>query len=282
MKQTKHPKCSRPARASLLLLQAALVTWSAPASTHAQTASDPYPQTTIAFFNATTCPGGWEPYTDGNGRFVVPVSVNSGVGQPVLSPLSSGQDPTHTHDFSSAIQVKRVKYAGKSGGGNTNLAHAGRKDFTGTTVAASSNIPYIQLLICIKTATPGPGAIPSGVTSFFRDLSCPTGWSSPPATLGRFLVALPPNGAARGEFGGSPLTSQENRAHTHQFSGSVETKAHGIAGVSGCQPFLPCARDYAKHATYSYNKETESGNTKETGSGTANLPYIQLMHCTKQ
>jgi hypothetical protein len=282
MKQTKHPKRSKLARVSLLLIQAALVACSVPASTHAQTASDPYPQTTIAFFKATACPSGWEPYADGNGRFVVPVSVSSGVGEPVLKALSNGQDPMHTHDFSSAIQVKRVRYTGKSGGGNTNLASAGKKEFSGTTEAASLNIPYVQLLVCIKTATPGPGAIPSGVTSFFKNLSCPTGWSSPPSTLGRFLVALPPNGAVRAEFGGPPLTPKENRQHTHQFSGSVETNAHGISGASGCKRFLPCARDYAKKDTYTYNRETEEGNSRATGSGAANLPYIQLLQCTKQ
>ena len=281
MRQTTHLKRSNPAYVSLLLVQAMAVACLAASRIDAQTATDPYPQNSIAFFNAGVCPGGWEPYGDGNGRFVIPVNVSSGVGDRVLSPLSSGQDPTHTHEFSSFIEVKRVRYAGSSGGGNTNLGSAGKKEFSGITKETGSNVPYIQLLICIKNATPGAGTIPSGVTSFFRDLSCPAGWSNITSTLGRFLLALPLDGSVQKTSGGLPLAPDENRVHRHKFSGSVETTSHGIAGASGCKALLPCAKGYAKNGTYSYNKETDSGDSRKTEPGAANLPYIQLLQCKK-
>lgn len=244
----------------------------------AQTTGDPYPQNTIAFFNAAACPGGWSPYADAVGRTIIPVTVADGVGQQVLAPLASGANPTHTHAFSSSIEVKRVSYVGATGGGNENLAHAGKKDFSGTTDRESVNVPYVQLMVCVKTeAVPGAGAVPGGATAFFRELSCPTGWANIPATNGRFLLGLPQNGAVQAQFGGHPLQPQENREHSHQFTGSVKTNSHGIAGSSGC-----CAEGYAKNGTYEYNRPDSAGNSRATGPGKADLPYIQLLQCRKQ
>lgn len=262
-----------------VLLSGVAGAWLSAAPAGAQTAGDPYPQNTIAFFNAGGCPSGWSPYADGVGRTFVPVSVDDGIGELVLGPLASGANPTHTHPFSSSIEVKTVSYVGATGGGNENLAHAGKKDFSGTTAGAGVDIPYVQLMACVKTdPVPGAGAAPSGVTAFFRNLSCPTGWVSIPAkNNGRLIVGLPKNGAVQEHFGGPPLKPRENREHKHDFSGSVKTKSHGIAGSSGC-----CAKGYAKNGTYEYNRETTSGASRSTGTGAANLPYIQLLQCRKQ
>jgi hypothetical protein len=276
----------RVTRLSLSSLKRALVPavvsasllWLSAARAEAQTTGDPYPQNTIAFFNAA-CPSGWSPYSDGVGRTVVAVAVADGVGHQVLGPLASGANPTHTHSFSSSIEVKRVSYVGSTGGGNENLAHSGKKDFSGTTNESSINVPYLQLMVCVKTdAVPGAGVVPGGITAFFRDLSCPTGWANLPTAMnGRFLVGLPQNGSVQAHFGGRPLQSQENREHQHQFSGSVKTNSHGIAGNSGC-----CAEGYAKNGTYEYNRPDSASNSRSTGPGKANLPYIQLMQCRKQ
>ena len=124
--------------------------------------------------------------------------------------------------------------------------------------------------------------MPSGVTSFFWNLSCPTGWENITKTLGRFLVAVPEGGSVQGTFGGDKLTARENRKHRHKLSGSVDTKAHGIEGLSGCKPLL-CAKGYAKHDTYTYSTETDVGDDEtDPKIGAANLPYIQLMQCRKQ
>lgn len=265
-------------RALLTAAAAVSLPWLSAARAAAQTAGDPYPQNTIAFFNAAACPAGWSPYPDGVGRTIIPVTVAEGVGQQVLAPLASGAKPEHTHTFSSSIEVKRVSYVGSTGGGNENLAHAGKKDFSGTTNKGSVNVPYVQLMVCVKTeAVPGAGAVPSGATAFFRELSCPTGWANIPATNGRFLLGLPQGGAVQAQFGGHPLKPQENREHTHQFTGSVKTSSHGIAGSSGC-----CAEGYAKNGTYEYNRPDSAGNSRATGHGKADLPYIQLMQCRKQ
>jgi hypothetical protein len=263
-------------RALLPAVGVASLLWLTAARAEAQT-GDPYPTNTIAFFNAGYCPMGWSAYADGSGRTIVPVTVADGVGQKVLNPLPGGANLTHAHAFSSSIGVKTVSYVGLAGGGNTNLAKAGKKEFSGTTDVSDLNVPYVQLMICIKVEESYGMGPPSGVTAFFRDISCPTGWANIPKTNERFLVGLPQNGSVQAEFGGRPLQPQENREHQHEFSGSMKTNAAGIAGNSGC-----CAKGYARNGTYQYNKETASGASRSTSPAKADLPYIQLMQCRKQ
>lgn len=235
----------------------------------AQQAGDAYPYGAISFFNASGCPTGWGPLSLASGYLVLPIMQNSGMGGTVGSPLTSGQDVQHTHTFSSSISLGSLDYVGIGRCCNHNVTSDGTKSFSGTSNGASSNVPYIQLLVCVKQDNQGAGTVPSGAVSFFGALFCPTGWSQTLTTVGRFLVGLPANGTPGASFGGNPLGPLENRTHTHSFSGSISTDSGGVGLATGC-----CAHGYGQNNTYSY-----SGTS---AAGAANVPYIQLLQCQKQ
>lgn len=246
-----------------------------------QATGDPYPTNSIAYFYQSACPAGWSPYAPAKGLFIVPTPRGATNGQVSGTPLSSQQAPSHRHTLSDAVEVGSTQYVGASGccglGSfccNKTVTSAGRKqlkDGNETDVDTSSsdgNTPYIQLMVCKKSAAPSGDPPPAGVTVFVESNVCPVGWASSTLTEGRFLVGLP-DGASPAAFGGDPLRSLENREHTHTYSGSLNTDSAGIALTTGC-----CAKGYGKDGTYSY-----SGTTRRAA---ANLPYIQLLQCEKQ
>ena len=237
-------------------------------------AQDPYPNQAIAFFNAQQCPAGWTPTGNlpnkMNGRFLVPLMPGGPTADTVGNPLTSGENPTHTHGFSSSIDLSSAEEHGASGGLNKDLAIDGTHSFKGTSDGSSLNVPYVQLLICIKAEPSDPSTTaPSGALIFFAGLDCPSasGWSQPGDTQGRFLLGVPAGGAPGALFGGLPLKPGENRPHSHAFSGSVSTVAQGIL------EFIGGAKGYGKNDTYDY-----SGTTGATGAG---LPYMQILQCQK-
>jgi hypothetical protein len=215
-------------------------------------AQDPYPYQAITFFNTQSCPSGWQTHDLLNGRFIVPVMQNGGIGQTVGTPLTSGEDRQHQHSFASSISLNGVEYIGAASCCNQDLSSDGTMNFSGTTASVSSGIPYVQLLVCMKTDyQPGPGDIPSGLVSF--------------------LVGLPANGAPAAAFGGDPLGSAEDRTHAHSVSGSVSTTSQVVALASGC--FIFCATSYGANQTYNYSATT--------GEASTGLPYMQLLQCQK-
>jgi hypothetical protein len=246
---------------AVLLLAGAL-------AAQAQTSGDPYPYQAVAFFNTQSCPNGWTPFTFGDGYFVVPTMQSGGIGSTVGTALTSQQNPQHTHKISSSISLGNAKYVGIAGCCNDDVTSDGTKSFSGTSGAGSSNIPYVQYLVCMKETMPTSDPLPSGVVSFFGALFCPTGWTQTLTTAGRFLVGLPQGGAPGSAFGGDPLLPMEDRTHTHSFNGSVSTSSAGVGLASGC-----CAEGYGLNGSYKY-----SGTSGASSSG---LPYVQLLQCQK-
>jgi hypothetical protein len=234
-----------------------------------QQQTDPYPYGAISFFNGANCPPGWATFSLAAGRLIVPIMQNSGLGGTVGTPLTSGQDVTHTHPFSSSLSMASTDFIGIPGCCNNDVTSDGTKTFSGTSDASSSNVPYIQLLVCMKQENPDNGTVPSGAVTFFGSLYCPSGWSQTITTVGRFLVGLPANGTPGAAFGGDPLGALENRTHTHAFSGNFSTDSSGVGLGSGC-----CAHGYGQNNTYPY-----SGTSSPAA---ANVPYIQLLQCQKQ
>ncbi|GKS57771.1 hypothetical protein YTPLAS18_12980 [Nitrospira sp.] len=238
-------------------------------------AQDPYPQQTIAFFNATQCPGGWTPtgnLADAmNGRFVVPLMPNGTTQETVDTALKSGENRTHTHSFSSSILLDNAYIKGVDGCCNDDPTSRGPFAFDGTTAASSVQVPYVQLLVCLKEENPAPnaGSIPSGILIFTAGLDCPNpGWSQPAATQGRFLVGLPAAGQAPAAFGGGALAPNENRTHAHSFSGGVTPTVLSLVQAPWTHSW-----GYGHSGTYDY-----SGNSS---AALSTLPYMQLLQCQK-
>ncbi|HLJ86066.1 MAG TPA: hypothetical protein VKZ53_04545 [Candidatus Angelobacter sp.] len=232
---------------------------------------DPYPMQAVSFFNFTDqgCPNGWAPFSLGQGRTIVPLMQNGGVGSTVGQPLQSGQDSTHAHTASWTVTLSDATYAGVAGGNNNNVTHSGQKVFSGgPSSAASANIPYIQFLICQKMAPPVQGNIPAGVVAYFTQLQCPSGWTQTLSSPGRFVVGLPPNGAPGATFGGNPLVPQEDRIHVHNLTGTFKPSSGGVGLATGC-----CASGYGLDSSYPFNGTTDPSST--------GFPYIVLLQCQK-
>jgi hypothetical protein len=255
------------ARVVLLLSLAVCLGLLSPTLAEAQ---DALPTGTISYFNLASCPTGWDSLTMANGRFLVPVSPNAGIAATVGDPLASKEDRTHVHPFSSSIDVNSCSYILVGGCCNKDLGASGTRTFSGTTAATSTGLPYVQLLLCMKSAAPPPNPepIPAGTLIFYSQWMCPPGWSEAITVEGRLPVGLPANGLPGATFGGSALEGREDRPHTHSISGAVPLSSQQIAGGSGC-----CADGYSSNGTYPYN-----GTTGGVSSG---LPYIQFLMCQK-
>jgi hypothetical protein len=175
----------------------------------------------------------------------------------------------HGHSVAATIDTDSTSYAGIAGGGNGGVSPDGQYGFATTTVASSAGLPYVQLLVCYKSAAAvaGRAPLPRGTLLFYRS-NCPNGWSRLESSQGRWLVGTAGDTTAGATFGGAPLASDEERAHTHVASGAVDTGSHGIALAGGC-----CAGGYAKGGSYPF--------TTTSGEATIDLPYIELLQCRK-
>jgi len=235
-------------------------------ATACATSDDGLPTGAISFFNLTACPAGWAPSTDSYGRFTVAVPATEGIALQVGNPLSNQANPTHEHSFASSIKVSSAEYVLIGGCCNHDLASDGTKNFSGDTDFSTTGLPYIQYLACEKTAAPEPTApeAPQGTLMYFGEISCPAGWSEAITLEKRFLVGLPDGGQLGAAFGGPPLAAQEQRIHSHSFSGSVSTSSQDIAGASGC-----CAHGYGKNGSYPYHGTS--------GGASSEMPYLQLL-----
>ena len=236
-------------------------------------AQDPYPSQAIAFFNAKECPGGWTP--TGNlldvmtGRFLVPVMPNGTTQHTVETALASGENRTHTHSFSSSITLSSTYIHGVDGCCDNSQTSEGKYTFSGTTAASTSEVPYVQLLVCIKSdEPPGSGDIPSGVLMFTAGLDCPSGWSQPSATQGRFMVGLPTGGSPLATFGGDPLAPHEDRTHVHSFSDSFTPGSKSLTQAPWWK-------------AWGYGHSGAQKYSGESGMASTGLPYMQILQCEK-
>ena len=218
------------------------------------------------------CPSGWQPYDAAAGRSLVPAPDSDG-GLPAMpvtqgSALASGEDRTHAHSVSGSVDFPDVQYVAIAGSGNGGLAPSGGAPVVATLSQEQAGLPYLQLLVCQKTAAPVAAAhpVPHGTLLYFTS-PCPAGWTRAADTQGRYLVGLPSGGAA-GSFGGPPLGLGELRTHTHTVSASFSTVSHGVALASGC-----CGSGYAGSGSYSFSLPSSAA--------AAGLPYLQLPQCQK-
>ncbi len=236
---------------------------------------DALPAAAVSFFQGSTCPTGWVPYTAGDGRFLVPTVATAPGGLTAGTPLMPGEDRTHVHTVSASFALGSTSYVGVSGGGNGGVTSAATVMLMTQSDAASTGLPYVQLLTCRKNAAavPRPTPLPRGLQMFFDMPACPAGWLQTAATQGRLLVGLPQGAPQDVTFGGPALSSGDAgadvRTHTHPNTATLATTSHGIALASGC-----CGSGYGANGTYM--------STMDTGASDTGLPYIELLSCEKQ
>ncbi|MFO0760555.1 MAG: hypothetical protein U0359_29005 [Byssovorax sp.] len=229
---------------------------------------DALPSGAVSFFRGPSCPEGWKPFDAAGGRFLLPTLGAAAGGTKYGDPLASGEDRAHTHAIKGSFNVPSTSFAGVAGGGNHGVGVAGVVPFATTSDPASTNLPYLQLLVCRKAAEAAPRMtpLPHGMMVYFDTPTCPAGWKQAEDTQGRFPVGLPKDAPADLSFGGAPLSGPDARAHGHGKSAVLKTESHGIALASGC-----CGDGYAGNGMYIAGENTDES---ETG-----LPYIELLHC---
>lgn len=237
----------------------------------ASVAGDSVPAGAVAFFQRNDCPQGWEKLGAASGRTLVPTVGADPVDVSVGTPLQDSEERSHSHAISGTINLSTVGYAGIAGEANHGLARGGANPLTGTATKSAASLPYIQLLVCHKTAEADPQLRPlaAGTLVFFKTKECPSGFVQAGASQGRFIVGLPERATAGQKFGGAPLKSGENRTHHHNLSGSITTSSHGIALANG-----GTASGYAKNDQHPFQQDSADDSI--------GFPFLQLRHCQKQ
>ena len=141
---------SRPDGAFLLCIGLLVL---APTPVDGQTdagTAEAVPAGMVAHFAAQAgCPAGWMPATSVQGRMIVGTNTVGEVGTTVGSSLSNLEDRSHTHGFTASLNIPPQNIAG-SDGGNNQGAQSGNQVVSGTSGAATTGLPYAQLLPCVR------------------------------------------------------------------------------------------------------------------------------------
>jgi len=230
---------------------------------------DEVPFGTIAYFSPTVsqCPDQWKAFDGADGRFIIPGYSGEGVIISEADPLTSGQDLWHSHSFQINISTNEASYEGADGCCNSGPASDGSYTTDADGDAASSGLPYIQLLTCVSQQPTFNSSFPPG-TLLYNEVGCTNGWNSTNDVAGRFVVALPENGVPGATFGTNSLKPGESDspAHFHTYTGSVTTQSVGVGLASGC-----CGGGYVMNQAYYFDGDTSSD--------AVGLPYMSVPMC---
>ncbi len=222
--------------------------------------ADALPVGALAWFDTANCPAGWLAEPQAVGRTIVPGDSTT-AGQADGTPLAPGEDRKHTHDVKGSVSTSAVSFVGIASCCNAGLATSGTWDATGSALAASSGVPYVELLACRKSAGILVGDAPAGLVAFPGGLNCPAGWSAPATGLDRFVVATPNGGTTGATFGGTWA-----KPHSHGVKGDIILAAHGIGLASGC-----CGGGYAAAGNVGFSATSSDA--------TATFPSLHSLAC---
>jgi hypothetical protein len=120
-----------------------------PSPSPSPSTTDGTPPGMVAFFMATGCPAGWTVPTAAQGRLIVGVTTPSSVGLTLNDPMANQTPPTHTNDYSVTLSMSSKSISASTCCNNQGAAAKGYT-VKGTTAAATSNLPFMQLPVCQK------------------------------------------------------------------------------------------------------------------------------------
>jgi hypothetical protein len=106
------------------------------------------PKNMIFFYDGTVCPAGSFPAPNAAGRMLLAVSNVSDVNKTYGVPLANQEDRTHTHTGSMSVDIGSKSIAGASSCCNSQATRSGTKSADMTTAAATSGLPFFQILVC--------------------------------------------------------------------------------------------------------------------------------------
>jgi len=105
------------------------------------------PKGTVAFFNVASCPADWDVATDAAGRLIVGATNGSSVGLTVGTPLKDQENRTHSHKYSTTVNLPDKSISGASSCCNKQGAKKGDYTVSGTTDATATDLPFVQLTV---------------------------------------------------------------------------------------------------------------------------------------
>lgn len=104
----------------------------------------------MIFFVATPqCPSGSSPAQNAAGRILVATTDTSQVGKTQGTPMADQQDNTHTHPGTMTVNLPQHRIAGASSCCNGQATTKGAHTANITTAPSTTNLPFIQLLVCV-------------------------------------------------------------------------------------------------------------------------------------
>lgn len=111
---------------------------------------DGAPSGLVAFVAGSTCPPGWAPAVEAQGRLIVgahPDEAASAVGSTVGSALSDQENRVHPHGATASVTLAAKSISGANGG-NDDGAGSQTYAFAADVKAGPSKLPFLQLLAC--------------------------------------------------------------------------------------------------------------------------------------
>ncbi|WNM61343.1 hypothetical protein [Candidatus Nitrospira neomarina] len=112
--------------------------------------TDGTPSGMVAFFTTASCPTGWSVATNVQGRAVVAVQKSSDSGVMVGTPLQDMTAPGHVHSYKTDLTLPNKHAALATGEKDYAYAKSGTYTISGDVQEATSNLPFIQLVVCQK------------------------------------------------------------------------------------------------------------------------------------
>jgi len=224
------------------------------------------PQGFTTYFSGR-CPSGWTPANGTEGRLILSVMNSSAVGIKVNDPLSDREDRSHNHPYQTSINIPNNPIAADECCNNQG-GRAGSYPISSSLGDSSSGLPFVQFSLCTLTSQ-NKDPIAYGTIAFFDPSikQCPSNWSPYGQADGRFIIAGFTNTSITSTT--DPLSSGEDRQHTHSFTVAISTNNVDYAGVSGC-----CNDNVGSNGRWGSDVVSDSSST--------GLPYIQLLTCQSQ
>lgn len=240
---------------------------------------DDVPYGSYAFFSPATqsCPDGWAPASPFDGFFPMPANALFPIGTANGSAISVDAGakqinlPTHTHSYSTTIDVDSISFTGMAG---TSDAKGGASPVQVTaTLSANTTpvLPTVSLLMCGKTGvTSLSNAMPYGMSVFFSAQTCPQYFGIAPASSGNFIVGIDDSGTQGATFGGAPIAWNQQGMPTHDHS----MPSDASVDLGNNSTWQATGSDYTFGEGGSYDYSGSSDSTE------VSLPYVPLMLCT--
>jgi hypothetical protein len=102
----------------------------------------------IFFYPGETCPDGAKRAKSANGRMLLAVNDAGSVGKTHGHPLADQEERKHSHESTLSVTLSSHHISGASSCCNGQATKHGTYSKKLTTKKATSNLPFVQLLVC--------------------------------------------------------------------------------------------------------------------------------------